>query len=140
MTDRPGVAMRNPSARKWLCHSPAGVHLAPVNSAPTAPPDQAPPANRRAFWDQHPGLVWSNRNAPDDAFISAALQQGRFLQLLDIAVEFGIKRLLCQWELEKAEGDLPPRHVLRVEENLAIIEEAYAKSAASSNGPPVAQT
>lgn len=88
-----------------------------------APP---PPANRRAFWDRHPGLVWSNRNAPDDAFISAALRQNRFLQLLDIAREFGPERLRQQWQRELAEGNLSPRLIAGVEENLQIIEKAKA--------------
>jgi hypothetical protein len=93
-----------------------------------APP---PPANRRAFWDRHPGLVWSNRNAPDDAFISAALRQNRFLQLLDIASEFGPERLRQQWQCELAEGDLSPRLIAGVEENLQIIEKAKADAAPS---------
>lgn len=93
-----------------------------------APP---PPANRRAFWDRHPGLVWSNRNAPDDAFISAALRQNRFLQLLDIAREFGPARLRQQWQRELAEGDLSPRLIAGVEENLQIIEKAKADASTS---------
>ena len=90
-----------------------------------------PPANRRAFWDRHPGLVWSNRQAPDDAFISAALRQNRFLQLLEIAVEFGPERLRAQWQRELAEGDLSPRLIAGVEENLSIIEQAKADAPAS---------
>ncbi len=94
-------------------------------------------ANRRAFWDRHPGLVWSNRNAPDDAFLSAALRKGRFLQLLEIAAEFSIARLRRQWELEKKCGDLSPGFIQRTEENLTIIEESYAKSVAARNGASV---
>lgn len=125
--------MRNASERKSLCHSPPGVHLAAVTSAPTAPPEPAPP-NRRAFWDNHPGLVWSNRNAPDDAFISAALRKNRFLQLLDIAKEFGPERLREQWLRELAEGDIPAWFVAKIEENLQIIEQAkaHAKTAAGN--------
>jgi hypothetical protein len=88
--------------------------------------------NRRAFWDQHPGLVWSNRNAPDDAFISAALRKNRFLQLLDIAREFGPERLRQQWQRELTEGDLPQRLIARVEENLAIIDQAKAHAQAAA--------
>ena len=40
----------------------------------------------------HPGLVWSNPEAPDDAFIAAALRKGRFLQLLDIAATIAYLR------------------------------------------------
>jgi len=99
---------------------------------PHAPPaaDSAP--NRRAFWDHHPGLVWSNPNAPDDAFISAALRKNRFLQLLDIAKEFGPDRLREQWQRELAEGDLPQRLIARVEENLEIIEQARAHAHAAA--------
>jgi hypothetical protein len=113
-------------------------HLAfmPAPEQSSQEPSPAPPntPNRRAFWDRHPGLVWSNRNAPDDAFISAALQKGRFLQLLEIAIEFGVFRLRRQWELEKQAGDLSEAMILRTEENLIIMEEAYAKSVAARNG------
>ena len=94
--------------------------------------NSAPPANRRTFWDRHPGLVWSNRNAPDDAFISAALRKNRFLQLLDIAEEFGPGRLREQWQRELAEGDLSQRLITRVEENLEIIEQAQSHAAAGN--------
>jgi hypothetical protein len=96
-------------------------------------PGQGGAANRRAFWDRHPGLVWSNRNAPDEAFISAALRKGRFLQLLEIAVEFGVDRLRHQWEIEKKCGDLSEGMILQTGENLTIMEEAYAKSVAARN-------
>ena len=101
----------------------------------TAPKTFEPAApNRRAFWDRHPGLVWSNRHALDDAFISAALRKNRFLQLLDIAKEFGPERLRQQWQRELAEGDLTGRLIARVEENLGIIEQAkaHADSAAGN--------
>jgi hypothetical protein len=93
---------------------------------------ESSPPNRRPFWDRHPGLVWSNRNAPDDAFISTALRKNRFLQLLDIAKEFGPERLRQQWQRELAEGDLPQRLVSRVEENLEIIEQAKAHADAAA--------
>jgi hypothetical protein len=93
---------------------------------------ESSPPNRRAFWDRHPGLVWSNRNAPDDAFISAALRKNHFLQLLDIAKEFGPERLRQQWQRELAENDLSQRLIARVEENLEIIEQAKAHADAAS--------
>lgn len=101
---------------------------------PVAPPSADSTPNRRSFWDKHPGLVWSNPNAPDDAFISAALRRNRFLQLLDIAKEFGPKRLREQWQRELGEGDLPDRLITRVEENLQIIEQArdHAQTAAGN--------
>ncbi|HUF61125.1 MAG TPA: hypothetical protein VMN36_03545 [Verrucomicrobiales bacterium] len=91
-----------------------------------------PSANRRAFWDLHPGLVWSNRNAPDDAFISAALPKNRFLQLLDIAREFGPERLRQQWRRELAEDDIPEWFAAKIEENLQIIEQAKARADAAA--------
>lgn len=110
------------------------------NSTVSSPaPDSSEP-NRRAFWRRHPGLVWSNPNAPDDAFISAALQKNRFLQLLDIAAEFGVERLRRRWEVEKSCGDLSAGQVIRTEENITIMEQAYAKSIAAGNGPRVAKT
>ncbi len=90
------------------------------------------PSNRRAFWDRHPGLVWSNRHAPDDAFISAALRKNRFLQLLDIAKEFGTERLRRQWHRELAEGDIPAWFAAKIEENLLIIEEARTRADADA--------
>jgi len=107
--------------------------LGSVSAPSDSPPADPPPPNRRAFWDQHPGLVWSNRNAPDDAFISAALRKNRFLQLLDIAREFGPERLRRQWQLELAEGDLSERIIAGVEENLDIIEQAKADASAAGN-------
>ena len=104
---------------------------APVTAIKTS---ASPAPNRRAFWDRHPGLVWSNRHAPDDAFISAALRKNRFLQLLDIAKEFGPARLRQQWQRELAEDDQPAWFVAKVEENLDIIEQAkaHADSAAGN--------
>ena len=97
----------------------------------------SPAPNHRAFWDRHPGLVWSNRHAPDDAFISAALRKNRFLQLLNIAKEFGPARLRQQWQRELAEDDLSGRLIARVEENLGIIEQAKAHAAAAHVVLPV---
>jgi hypothetical protein len=106
--------------------------LVSVSDASENPAPKAAAPNRRAFWDKHPGLVWSNRNAPDDAFISAALRKNRFLQLLDIAKEFGPERLRQQWQLELAEGDLSQRLIARVEENLEIIEQAKSNADAAA--------
>ncbi len=94
--------------------------------------------NRRAFWDRYPGLVWSNRNAPDDAFIAAALRKGRFLELLDVAVEFGVGRLLTVWEAELACDDLPAGVVRRAEQVLSILKEANERVVATRNGESVA--
>lgn len=90
-----------------------------------------PAANRRKFWDNQPGLIWSNRSAPDDAFIAAALRKGRFLQLLDIAAEFGLERLQEVWYRELAFGDLSPTQIRLAEESIAIFETAHDRITAS---------
>ncbi len=95
-------------------------------------------ANRRAFWDRHPGLVWSNRGAPNEAFISAALQSGRFLLLVEIAVEFGIGRMEEVWKSELSCGDLPDSTIHRTESVLEILRKANERIAASSHREPVA--
>jgi hypothetical protein len=96
--------------------------MSPLGSPSTDPTE--PVSNRRSFWQRHPGLVWSNRDAPDDAFISAALHKNRFLELLDIAREFGPARVRQVWQRELAEGDIPAWFVAKVDENLEIIEQA----------------
>jgi len=53
---------------------------------------------RSAFWDRHPGLVWSNPDADDSVHIRAALVRPRFQQLLAIAVEFGLERVWAEWD------------------------------------------
>jgi hypothetical protein len=93
--------------------------------------------NHREFWDRHPGLVWSNRNAPDDAFISAALRKGRFLQLLDIAVEFGIDRLKTAWKVELSCDDLSDATIKRTNEALNTLEEANDRAVTTRNGKSV---
>jgi hypothetical protein len=103
-----------------------------MSSASQPAPAAAEAPNRRSFWDRHPGLVWSNRQAPDDAFISAALRKNRFLQLLDIAREFGAARLRHQWQRELAEGDIPDWFTAKVDENLRIIEQAQADADAAA--------
>lgn len=87
--------------------------------------------NRAAFWQRHPGLVWSNPQASDEVFISAALRKARFLLLLDLAVEFGTARLRRQWEVEKLEGRMGKRPMAWTEENLRLIEESYARHAST---------
>lgn len=93
--------------------------------------------NRREFWDQHPGLVWSNPDAPDDAFIAAALRKGRFLQLLDIAAEFGLARILQIWESVTADGDLSPHRVNHIEDILTIFKSAHDRTPAACDSATV---
>ena len=56
------------------------------------------------IWQQHPGLVWSNRHANDTVRIRAALSRPRFDLLLDLSVAFGLARLLDEWAILEAEG------------------------------------
>lgn len=90
--------------------------------------------NRREFWDAHPGLVWSNRDAPDDVFIACALHKGRYLQLLDIAVEFGAQRLARIWQEELACCDEIPESVIqRTSEIVEILNETDQRDIAASH-------
>lgn len=84
--------------------------------------------NHREFWAKHPGLIWSNRNAPDDAFIAAALRAGRFLQLLDIAVEFGLERMWSVWNVLKAEGELSRHCIDHTEQALSLLDRAHERA------------
>lgn len=58
-----------------------------------------------AFWDQHPGLAWSNPDADDSTRIRSALLRPRFHRLLEIATEFGIDRLHTEWKALLAGAD-----------------------------------
>jgi hypothetical protein len=51
------------------------------------------------FWQEHPGLVWSNPEAGDEVSIRAALMRPRFDTILAIAVEFGLDRLRQEWAI-----------------------------------------
>jgi hypothetical protein len=57
------------------------------------------------FWDKHPGLVWSNRQAGDGVRIRAALMKPSFPVLLDIAVTFGLHRLEQEWTVLLADSE-----------------------------------
>jgi len=61
-------------------------------------------ANHSAFWQTHPGLVWSNPEADDSAYIRAALLRPRFERLLEVAVAFGLDRLRREWAELRTEG------------------------------------
>ena len=88
-------------------------------------------ATASPFWQGHPGLLWSNPNAGDSARIRAALLRPRFAQLLDITLEFGVKRVRQEWAVLRADGT---REVERakppVERALRHIEEGVARAAA----------
>ena len=90
-------------------------------------------ANRRAFWLRHPGLVWSNPEADDSAFICAALLRPRFSRLLDIAAEFGVERLQREWALLQAEETPEARRAeAAVERILSHIEKGFSLAAAQN--------
>lgn len=76
------------------------------------------------FWQRHPGLVWSNRNADDGVRIRAALSRPRFEQLLAITGRFGLGRVQSEWRY-LADDDAPEvrraaPEVERILRNLAI--------------------
>jgi hypothetical protein len=90
-------------------------------------------ANRRAFWERHPGLIWSNPEADDSAFISAALLRPCFTRLLDVAAEFGVERLRQEWALLQAEATPEARRAAAaVERILSHIEKGFALVAAEN--------
>ena len=90
-------------------------------------------ANRRAFWLRHPGLVWSNPEADDSAFICAALLHPRFIRLLAVAAEFGVDRLQCEWALLRDEATPEARRAAAaVERILNHIEKGFALAAAKN--------
>lgn len=74
------------------------------------------------FWDQFPGLVWSNSRAPDDVMIRAALSHPKFEQLVLIADEFGLNRLRKEWGIldqeNTAETDKARTAVERILRNI----------------------
>ena len=90
-------------------------------------------ASNRQFWQQHPGLVWSNPEATDSMHIRAALQRPQFGRLLAIAVEFGLERVREEWAELLAE---PTREIGRardpVERILNNIEKGFALASSSN--------
>jgi ribosomal protein S19E (S16A) len=90
-------------------------------------------ANRSAFWQKHPGLVWSNPDADDSAFIRAALLRGGYERLLAIAMEFGLERLRTEWNVLRDEGtSRAQRASASVERILENIEKGFALAAAEN--------
>ena len=90
-------------------------------------------ANRRTFWQRHPGLVWSNPEAEDSAFICAALLRPRFTRLLDIAAEFGVEWLRHEWSLLREEATPEAKRAApSVERILSHIEKGFALAAAKN--------
>jgi hypothetical protein len=82
------------------------------------------------FWQRHPGLVWSNPDADDAARIRAALLRPQYNRLLDIALEFGLRRVQREWHILFEHS---PREAKRaqnsVERILANIEKGFSRAA-----------
>jgi hypothetical protein len=75
------------------------------------------------FRKKFPGLVWSNPNAPDEAYIRAALIRPRFLVLLDMAATVGLDKIKREWSvLERESSDEARRatkYVRRILKNMS---------------------
>ncbi len=61
------------------------------------------PERRDLFWKKFPGLVWSNSEASDSVMIRAALTRYRFHELLAICLEFGLDRVVHEFEVIRDE-------------------------------------
>ena len=87
-------------------------------------------SNRQDFWKRHPGLVWSNPEAPDSAYIRAALLRPRFGRLLDIALEFGVEQLRREWQVLLADPLVEAERARpAVERIISHIEQGFALAA-----------
>ena len=85
----------------------------------------------REFWQRHPGLVWSNRNADDGVRIRAALSRPRFEQLRDIAGHYGLERVESEWRyLAADDADEVRRAAPVVERILRNLATGQARAAA----------
>lgn len=87
----------------------------------------------QAFWEKHPGVVWSNAAASDSAMIAHALLRPNFHLLLAIAEHFGLERLKADWATLRSavpkNGDASAERMLRraepiVERCLSHMEQA----------------
>ena len=81
----------------------------------------------KTFWARYPGLVWSNPDAEDSAYICAELLAPHFSTILAIAIEFGLDRLRKEWQqmLENGEARKLQRTKPLVERILKNIEEGF---------------
>ena len=62
--------------------------------------------NNRLFWENYPGLVWSNPQADDSAYICAALLKPHFTIILGLCAEFGLERVETEWHSLLREGEM----------------------------------
>ena len=87
-------------------------------------------SSKQDFWKGHPGLVWSNSQAPDTVYIRAALLRPRFGRLLDIALEFGAERLRLEWQVLLADPLVETERARpAVERIISHIEQGFALAA-----------
>jgi hypothetical protein len=54
---------------------------------------------------RYPGLIWSNPDADDSAYICAALLKPLFDIILDICIEFGLERIDAEWQTLLQDGE-----------------------------------
>ncbi len=84
-----------------------------------------------SFQAQHPGLVWSNSQASEEALICAALLHPRFHVILDTCLEFGLDKVLAQWNHLQREATSETQLVTaEVNRILNHIEEGFADAQA----------
>lgn len=104
----------------------------PAMSALSGKTIETPQGPRHSkFWEQFPGLVWSNSRASDIVMIRAALSRPRFEQLLKIAVEFGLDQVRNEWAvLDKEDTGETQRARPIVERILRNIKKGFSNAKA----------
>ncbi len=76
------------------------------------------------------GVLWSNANAPEQAYVRAALLRPRFHLILAIALELGLDRVTAEWDFLKAYGgDRTERVAGPVERMIGNIGEGFRHAA-----------
>ena len=82
-------------------------------------------------WENFPGLVWSNRQAPDEVRIRAALMKPSFPVLLAIATAFGPDRLEHEWAVLRTDPETDTQRVEpAVTQILTNIRRGYEQAGA----------
>ena len=114
----------------WRFLGPSALVLPQLLLQPRPGIIQCMAAPQSPIWQRHRGLVWSNPTADDSVHIRAALLRPRFGQLLEIAVEFGLKRVRQEWAILQAEPAFGvERARTAVERILKNIEKGFAIAA-----------
>ncbi len=86
---------------------------------------------RDEFWKKFPGLVWSNSQASDAVMIRATLMQYRFHQLLEVCLEFGLDRVMHEFEMTRDELGAPER-ISTISEMLTNIRKGFQRAEETS--------